>query len=367
MRFDSPLTTLVVSTGGTGGHIFPAVATAKRFLVRNPAGRVLFIGKAGGPEEKTAVDAGLEFLGLDVAGVMGRGVRALGAGVKLARAVFAARTALGRFRPDVVLGFGGYASFPALAAAAIKRVPLALHEQNSVLGAANRFIARFAERLFLSFPNTRRLSGAGKVETVGCPVRGEIFTARDVKRGEGPPRLLVLGGSQGARALNYGVLEALDGFMRAGIEIRHQTGRFDFEAIRHGYGAQGAGERFRVEAFIEDMAEAYGWADLVLCRSGASTVFELAAAAKPAILVPFPHAVHDHQRTNAQALAERGAALLFDQNDLGGGALERTTLELLADPAKRAVMAEAAGRFAAPDAADRIVDGLERLVADRKQ
>ncbi|SNR75139.1 UDP-N-acetylglucosamine-N-acetylmuramylpentapeptide N-acetylglucosamine transferase [Humidesulfovibrio mexicanus] len=355
------ITRLVVTTGGTGGHIFPALCVAAEVKRRAPKAAVLFLG-ASGPEGRLAAKAGLDFAALPASGVLGRGVKGVLSLFGVARGIALAARQLRRFRPETVIGFGGYAGFCPVLAAALLRIPCAVHEQNSVPGVTNRVLAKVAGRVFVSFDDKRGLFPALKVTRTGNPVRADIAEA---KRPEATNRrnLLVLGGSQGAKPLNDAVLEALPLLQAAGVNLLHQTGAADEARIREAYAKAGA-DPSCAHGFIEGMAQAYAWADLVLCRAGASTIFELAATGAPSILVPFPQAAHDHQRVNAEHLADLGAAVLLDQKKLSARTLADMAAGLLDDAARLASMGRAARTFARPDAASRIVDGLEELCAE---
>ncbi|MGE4551464.1 MAG: undecaprenyldiphospho-muramoylpentapeptide beta-N-acetylglucosaminyltransferase [Desulfovibrionaceae bacterium] len=357
---------VVLTTGGTGGHIFPALAVAGELRRRHPGCRVLFVGGRG-PEKRLATEAGLEFEGLHVSGVLGRGWRGalslLGMGVSVLRS----GGLLSRFRPQVVAGFGGFAGFCPVLAARLLRIPALIHEQNSVPGAANRFLSRKVDRVLVSFPDTAEFFPGRNVLAVGNPVRPDIAAAGRARAGRAPGRrLLVLGGSQGARALNDLVVAALPRLRDLGVEIFHQAGAADEARVREAYRAAGFDDS-GVHGFVTDMAGAYADADLALCRAGASTVFELAAAGLPALLVPFPHATHDHQTRNARALETAGAARCLPQAELTAEGLGEQVAARLADPAGLAAMSRAALGFARPSAAADIVDQLESLARPRAE
>ncbi|MDR3640619.1 MAG: undecaprenyldiphospho-muramoylpentapeptide beta-N-acetylglucosaminyltransferase [Humidesulfovibrio sp.] len=349
---------LVVSTGGTGGHIFPALAVAAEVKRRNPEARILFLG-GHGPEGELAQKAGLEFKALPASGVLGKGAKSLLSIVWVSRGVILATRALRRFEPEAVIGFGGYAGFCPVLAAALLRIPTAVHEQNSVPGVTNRVLGKLVRRVFVSFDDRLGNFPAEKVTRTGNPVRAEIAA---MKREHTVERrnLLVLGGSQGAKALNDAVVAALPQLMAARVNILHQTGANDEARIRAAY-AQAGADPSNVYGFIEGMSGAYAWADLALCRAGASTVFELAATGTPSVLVPFPFAAHDHQRVNARNLSDLGAAVMLDQDDLSAQTLAALVPGLLGDPARLASMSRAARTFARPEAAALIADGLEEL------
>jgi len=349
---------LVVTTGGTGGHIFPALCVAAEVKRRSPQAKVLFLG-AGGPEGELAAKAGLDFQALPASGVLGKGLKGLLAMFWVARGVVKASVALRRFKPDAVIGFGGYAGFCPVLAAALLRIPCAVHEQNSVPGVTNRVLGKVVDRVFVSFDDRTRNFPPVKVTRTGNPVRADIA---QMKRLEATDRrnLLILGGSQGAKAINDAVVAALPLLLSARVNILHQTGAADEARIREAY-AQAGADPSNVHGFIEGMAQAYAWADVALCRAGASTIFELAATGTPSVLVPFPFAAHDHQRVNAEHLANLGAAVLIAQKDLSAQSLADTVAGLLGDTARLASMSRSARTFARPDAASRIADGLEEL------
>ena len=354
---------VMLTTGGTGGHIFPALAVAEELRLRHPASHILFVGSTRGPEGDMARGAGLEFTGLPVEGVFGRGLRALRAFIKLKWSILKAWALVGRFKPQVVIGFGGYASFASVAAAWLRRVPTALHEQNSVPGMSNKMLGRLVRRVFLTFPDEMGVFDAKKTVLTGLPVRQAIQAlGREGSAHAGTRRLLVLGGSQGAKAVNTAVLGMLGWLDEQSVEVRHQAGKLDYERVRQGYEEQGR-DTSMVTAFISDMAEAYKWADLVLCRAGASTVAELAVAGKPCIFVPFPHATHGHQLANARALERAGGALVVEQKDVEPAPLGARILEILTDPERRERMGRAAKAWAMPDAAAGIVIEIEKLAA----
>lgn len=352
-------TRIMLTTGGTGGHIFPALAVAEQ--LRREGADLLFVGSEYGSEAKLARQAGLDFRGLPVRGVLGRGLRSVGAACGLCGAVWLAKGIVKEFRPDAVVGFGAYASFPSLMAAKLGGIPIAVHEQNAMPGVTNRLLAKLARRVFLSLPDVTGAFDPKKVVITGNPVRESIVEAgKNLAEHPGTRRLLVMGGSQGARAINSVILASLERLVKADIEIRHQTGSFDIERVLAGYRAHGF-DASGVTPFIDDVAAAYRWADLVLCRAGATSVAELAVAGKPAVLIPFPHATHDHQTYNAKVMVDQGAAMLVAEKDLphldAGGML----INLLHEPATLRAMAQMARTCARPDAAARVAEGVLAL------
>lgn len=358
---------IILTTGGTGGHVFPALAVAEELRARRPDAAILFVGGAYGPEGDMAARAGLPFAALPVRGVFGRGLGALTAAWSLGWGLGQAVRLVREFRPQAVVGFGGYAGFCALGAAVLLRLPTAIHEQNAVPGMANRLLGRLADRVFLSFPDETSAFPARKRLLTGNPVRAAIRSLRGASapRTDADRHLLVIGGSQGARAVNEAVLGAAPRLLAGGVRLRLMTGPRHLEAVRERGRALGLpldAPTCQVTAFIEDMAEAYGWADLVLCRAGATTAAELTAAGKPALFIPFPHATHGHQLANALALRQAGAALVVEEKDLPATDLASTILGLLADPARLAAMAEASAAQGRPGAAAALADELERLI-----
>ena len=349
---NGPVVKVLIMAGGTGGHVFPALAVAEELRHRGCA--VTWLGTPRGIEAELVPARGFPIDYIEVAGVRGKGMaRKITALAQLARALMQALRAVRRRRPRVVLGFGGFASGPGGVAARLLGIPLVIHEQNAIAGTTNRLLARISRRVLLGFPGA-----LPRGEHCGNPVRAEIAVlgGREAASQRGQPmRLLVLGGSLGAQAINAETPRAL-GLLPATErpEVWHQAGRQHVEATRGAYAD--AGVAARIEPFIEDMAAAYGWADLVLCRAGALTVSELAAAGIGAILVPFPHAIDDHQTHNGEWLAGAGAALLIQQRDLSAAKLAAMLAELAANPERRAAMAEHALALALPDATARVAD-----------
>lgn len=350
---------ILLTTGGTGGHIFPALAVAEELRRRMPDARLLFVGSVYGPEARLCARAGIEFAGLPVRGFLGRGLRAVGAAARMSVAVGKALSLVRSFRPDAVAGFGGYAAFAPMLAARLCGVPAVLHEQNAVAGTSNRVLARLARRVCVSLPGTQGFPEEKCVLT-GNPVRAAIAGVADMRKDaatRGTKRLLVLGGSQGAHSLNALMPGLLARLRDAGVEIRHQCGEKDLEATRAAYVEAGYAPDC-VSAFIDDMAEAYAWADLALCRAGASTVAELCAAGLPSVLVPFPAAIHDHQTRNAEVVAAAGAGRLVQERDFPRTDMAALLLGLFADPAALADMGRAARGLARTDAAAAVADAL---------
>ncbi|MGK0674299.1 MAG: undecaprenyldiphospho-muramoylpentapeptide beta-N-acetylglucosaminyltransferase [Halothiobacillaceae bacterium] len=345
---------VMIMAGGTGGHILPALAVAR--LLRARGVPVLWLGSRGGMEARMVPEAGFELVEVEIGGVRGKGWGTrLSVPWRLFKAVLQAVMIMRAHRPRLVLGFGGFVAGPGGLAARALGIPLVIHEQNAIAGLTNRVLARLARCVLAGYPGTF----AQGAEVIGNPVRPEIaaLPPPDERMGgrHGPLRLLVVGGSLGARALNETVPQALALLAPSERpEVWHQAGGKMFDATRAAYGK--AGVTARVEPFIADMAAAYGWADLVLCRAGALTVAELAAAGVGSLLVPFPHAVDDHQTHNAAVLAEAGAAEIMQQHTLTAGRLAERLRALGKDRARLVEMARRARAQARPDAAERMLD-----------
>ena len=358
--------TLMVMAGGTGGHVYPALAVAD--ALRGRGWDVFWLGTKSGLEARVVPAAGVDMVWVSMGGVRGKGMlKKLLLPATLLVAFWQSLRAILQRRPDVVLGMGGYTAFPGGLMASLLNKPLVIHEQNSVGGLTNRVLACLADRVLTAFPNVfthahdkpipcRRVT----TEWVGNPVRTDIATASKTNRADrsGPLRLLVVGGSLGASALNDLVPRAL-ALLPAGRrpQVVHQSGRQHLDALRANYAASGV--KAEVRDYIEDMAAEYQACDFAICRAGAMTVAELACAGVPAVLVPFPFAVDDHQTGNAEFLSEAGAGWLMQQKDLTPeklaaliGGLDRTTL---------AAMSDKAHALAKPDATRQVADICEAL------
>jgi len=353
-----PAPLVMILAGGTGGHIFPGLAVAHALRARGV--RVGWLGADGGMETRLVPPHDIVIDTIAVKGLRGKGVGALvSAPLRVLRAVRDAARVLRDRRPAAVVSFGGYAAGPGGIAARIAGIPLLVHEQNRAAGLTNKVLAKVAKVVMTGFPQTF----ANEV-VVGNPVREAIAAVappaqrmlqNNAFHHGGAPRLLVLGGSQGARALNNAVPQAAAALGQP-LEIVHQCGEKMLEEARQAYAD--AGVAAHVEPFIADMAGAYAWADLVVCRAGALTLAELCAAGVGSVLVPFPQAVDDHQTRNAEYLVERGAALLLKQDDNLSMRLCDVLGELATDAGKRFAMADAARALAKPDAAERVADAV---------
>jgi len=353
---------VLIMAGGTGGHIFPGLAVAEVLKTQNVP--VRWLGAEGGMETRTVPAAGIALDVVAISGLRGKGVmRWVRMPLMLLRAVWQARRLLEAHRPGCAVSFGGYAAAPGGIAAWTKGIPVVVHEQNRIPGLTNRLLARFSRKILQGFPGTFPEKAAA-IDS-GNPVRREVAELADPQTRfagrEGPMRVLVTGGSQGARVLNLVVPAALQQLSSSvDLEIRHQAGAKRVDEAKEAYAK--AGVNAEITPFIADMADAYGWADLVICRSGALTVAELAAAGVASVLVPFAFAVDDHQTRNAEYLADAGAAVILAQSTLEPQILATALKPLLADRAVLLSMAVAARRMALPDAAEKVVDACREWV-----
>jgi UDP-N-acetylglucosamine--N-acetylmuramyl-(pentapeptide) pyrophosphoryl-undecaprenol N-acetylglucosamine transferase len=360
---------LAVAGGGTGGHIFPGLAVAREFRRRDPATRVLYLGVAGRLEERVVPREQMTFHGLRVSGIKGQGPAGAIRGALLAlRAVAECRRVLAAFGANLLLGVGGYSSGPAAVAARSLGVPVVIQEQNTIPGVTNRILGHLARRVFIAFEPARRHFPARTVFLAGNPVRDEAL-GEISPVGERPElRILVLGGSQGARGVNALVPAAAARLAAEAVAARfvHQSGDAEREAVAEAY--RRAGAAAEVHAFLDPMGERYAAADLVVARAGAGTVAEIAANGRPAILVPYPHAAAHHQHANAGWLVSAGGALLVEETAPDAPvALARAVAGLAADRGRLRAMAAASRRVGVRDAAARIVDECQSLLGKQER
>jgi UDP-N-acetylglucosamine--N-acetylmuramyl-(pentapeptide) pyrophosphoryl-undecaprenol N-acetylglucosamine transferase len=354
---------VVIAGGGTGGHLFPGIAVAGEFVLRNPHSRILFIGAGRSFEKQALARAGFPQRSIAIEGIKGKGVWAKARAVmKIPGALLRSAAILAGHRAELVVGVGGYAAGPVALAAWCKTIPVVLCEQNTVPGITNRMLFPIAKRIYVSFENTRGKIDPTKKQVTGNPVRRQILDASRVDARE-PNRftILVVGGSQGAHAINMAVMDALPHLhQRENLRIIHQTGSEDQHRLADAY--QKAGIDAEVKAFYHDMASRYGQADLVVCRAGATTVAELTALGKAAVFIPYPFAADNHQELNAQALVDQGAALMTLERDLSGENLARRLNQLVVEPDLLAAMSARSKMLGKPEAAAAIVDDCYQLV-----
>lgn len=352
--------TIVIMAGGTGGHVFPALATARALQDKDI--NVHWIGTKKGIEAEVIPAAGIPISYIDVNGLRGNGiVRLVLAPIQLTKALFQALKCLRAINPEGVLGMGGFVTGPAGLAAWLLRKPLLIHEQNAVAGLTNRLLAHLSMQILAAFPGAFGRGYARKVVVTGNPVRTDIAAISEpadrYAHRQGTVRLLILGGSLGALALNQMVPEAigqLDISQRP--EIVHQAGKLSIDTAKQSYARNEVAAE--VKPFIDDMAQAYEWADLVICRAGALTVSEVCAVGVAAIFVPYPHAVDDHQTKNAEYLESVGAAVILQQKELGGLAFVNLLKRMLSDREALKEMATIARSMAKPKATDTVVNHI---------
>ena len=359
---------ILVSGGGTGGHIFPALAIANAFRRRHPDAEILFVGAEGRMEMERVPAAGYDIEGLPVAGFDRKRLwRNVGVLVKLYRSMRKARRILRQFNPDIAIGVGGYASGPMLKAAQKAGIPTLLQEQNSYAGVTNKLLAAKARRICVAYEGMGRFFPAGAIMLTGNPVRADLLgsslTRAQAKEmlgfDAGRPLVLVVGGSLGARTINESIAAALDGITDAGAQVMWQTGKLYIDRclpLAKPYGGD-----VQAMPFISDMATAYRAADIVVARAGACTISELQLLGLPAILVPSPNVAEDHQRKNALALANRGAAVMIPDAD-APATLGDTVVSLLADAPRRDALAANVLKMALPQADEKIVDEIEKIL-----
>ncbi len=358
----------VIAGGGTGGHLFPGIAIAEAFVEKELKNEVLFIGTERGIETRVLAGGLFPLRTIQAKPFTGRSfwgkVKAM---LSLPTAVLEALSILKEFRPHLVVGVGGYASGPTFLAAFLLRIKRVIQEQNVVPGMSNRLLRWFSQQIFVSFEETKKYFPAPKTFVTGNPVRREFVTSLSigrerVKRERDRFTLFIFGGSAGAHRINMAIMEALEFLqeIRSSLKVVHQTGKADVEAVSKAYRERGF--EATVKPFIEEMVTHYRLSDLIICRSGASTIAELAVCGKAVILVPYPYAAHQHQLINAQKLLDLGAAKMIRDEALNGSSLAQIILHLFHHPDERRRMEEAMAKVGRPRAAQEIVDHCYALV-----
>jgi UDP-N-acetylglucosamine--N-acetylmuramyl-(pentapeptide) pyrophosphoryl-undecaprenol N-acetylglucosamine transferase len=355
---------IIITGGGTGGHLFPGIAIAKELKKRFDHGNILFVVGKKKMEREIILKAGFEVRSIYVEGMLGKGI--LGGMKALFKVIIGSIQsfiAIKSFKPHLVFGVGGYSSGPVCLVAWLLRVPVAIHEQNSIPGFTNRILAPLAKKVFISFEETRKYFKKGKFLLSGNPVRDDLFLQKPlVAKGNRRFVILVMGGSQGARSINRAVVSALNELKALGFIpfVIHQTGKEDVKKVSDDYHALGLdGE---VKEFIEDIASVYAIADLVICRAGATTIAELTALGKPSILIPYPHAVRGHQEINARALVSAGGADMVLDRNLDGTTLAEKIREYMENREELSRMSSIASKAGRAQAKDVIVEELIELM-----
>lgn len=358
---------IAIAGGGTGGHLFPGIAIAEEILGRGSDNKVVFIGTRKGIEHRMLGQLGYELREIEVEGVKGRGFKALiNAAYQIPHSMWQSRQILRRFCPDVVIGVGGYASGPAVVAARMMRIPAAIAEQNAMPGITNRILSKFVNLVFVTYEQTQEWFPQRKVIVSGNPVRKVFSARRFVAREKQVCQLLIFGGSQGAAAINKSVIAMMPQLrkIRDKLRVLHQTGEREFEMVRNAYEQQEI--TAQVTPFIVNMADAYAKADLIICRAGATSIAEITAAGRAAILIPFPFAANDHQTKNAEALDREGAALIIKEHELTGENLFGAVNDLLSNKRKLRQMETASAKLGNINAAAKIVDACIVLAGRSK-
>lgn len=362
--------TIVIAAGGTGGHLYPAVALAREFLHRDPMTKVLFVGTSRGLESKVLAHEGFELVLINAKPVMGKGLTDVLKGLcAMPLSLWQCGRILSQRQARLVIGVGGYTSPMMVLAAALKRIPRVILEPNAYPGLANKAVGPFVQRVFLAFESAARFFDQRKGRVVGTPVRKEFLTQCRPPRRErqrGGHHVLVFGGSQGAKALNSAAIEGLPDLLkqRPHMTITHQTGEADHDRVSQAY--RRAGVTATVLPFVYDMPAAINAADVVVARAGAMTVAELTTCGKPAILIPLPTAIYDHQMKNAKVMEAAGAAVVLPQADLTGATLARSVAQILDDPQRMKAMEDASVGLRRLDAAEAIVRECYALIGDQR-
>ena len=354
---------VLIAAGGTGGHIYPGIAVAQEIRRRDSNWQVRFVGTARGLEGRLVSQAGFDLTLIDSSGLKNVSLVARARGLAtLPKSFYDALRLIRQFKPDVVVGAGGYVSGPVVLMAALSNRPTLIMESNALPGWTNRVLARFVDRAAVSFEEALPFF-RGKAEVTGNPVRHEFFEIPVKQRDPNQFSLLVFGGSQGARAINEAMVAALGDLKSSPVQlqIKHQTGPADFEKVRQAYLDAGWNEHSEVRSYIDNMMADFANADLVVCRAGATTTAELIAAGKASMMIPFPLAADDHQRKNAEAMQVAGAARMILQKDLDGAVLAKQIIELAQNPGAVSAMEQASRKLARGDAAVAAVNMIEEL------
>jgi UDP-N-acetylglucosamine--N-acetylmuramyl-(pentapeptide) pyrophosphoryl-undecaprenol N-acetylglucosamine transferase len=359
---------VIIAGGGTGGHLFPGIAIAEEFLKRDGTHNILFIGTERGLEKRILGNMGLTLRTLNVEGVKGKGIlKALNALLKIPQSLIESYGLIREFGPDIVIGVGGYSSGPTVLSACFMGIKTAIAEQNALPGITNRILGKFVDKIFLTFPETKKCFPEKKIIVSGNPIRAGFFTDIHNQNMAGDKfTLLIFGGSQGAHSINMAVLDALPYLhtVKPALKIIHQTGDNDLHAVSECYRSYGVDAD--VLPFIMDIAKIYRSSNLLICRAGATSIAELTASGKAAILIPFPYATGDHQTKNAEALLHAGACVMIRETDLNGKKLAETILNLYNNPERIKEIETRSAGLGNPRAAVHIVDACVEIIASKK-
>ncbi len=355
---------VLIAGGGTGGHLFPGIALAEEFMRRDPKSVCVFVGTKGRIESKVVPRAGFELRIIDVKGLKGKSPRdKINNLFLIPGSLYQSALIVREHKPELVIGMGGYASVPVIFAVLLTGIKTAICEQNTIPGTSNRVLARFVNRIFVSFAETKYFPSMKKTRFTGNPVRRELIESFPKRKAQnGKFTILLLGGSQGAHSMNENMLAALDHLMpmKDSLKIIHQTGEADYQWVCREYGEKAFDSE--IARFIDDMAAAYRDADLVICRAGATTISELTACGKASVLVPYPFAANNHQEVNARVLSDRGAARMVLNGDLNGKNLAEIVMGMIADSNTLSKMGAEASRLGRPGASKAIVESCYELL-----
>lgn len=356
---------IVIAGGGTGGHLFPGLAIAQEFMKRNKKNTVVFISTGNPLERSVLSQTDFKLESVTTEGIKGRGIwNQAKSALKIPKGVIEALRILKGYRPDLTVGLGSYSAGPVVLGAWLMRTKIVLHEQNILPGITNRILARFADRIYVSFDDTKARFAPHKIRLTGNPVRKELLNNHNgdvVAPGLKKFCVLIIGGSQGAHSINASVVEALGHLtQKEGLYFIHQTGTADEQMVGAAYRRENVAAK--VQSFFRHMGPLYKQADLIICRAGATTVAEVTAVGKAVIFIPFPFAADDHQTLNAATLADKGAAEMIHEKDINAGALAQKIEYYASHPQALEAMAIKAGRIGHPDAAKRIVDDCYELI-----
>ncbi|MGH7885512.1 MAG: undecaprenyldiphospho-muramoylpentapeptide beta-N-acetylglucosaminyltransferase [Thermodesulfobacteriota bacterium] len=352
---------VIIAGGGTGGHVFPAISIAEEILARSSKNEVLFVGTEKGFEKKLLPLKGYKIEYITSGGLIGKNPVEQAKGLYFAfKGVFSSIKILKEFKPDVVIGVGGYASGPTVLSAFLSFIPTAVCEQNSIPGFTNRLLSRFVKRVFITFENSKKYFPERKTFLTGNPIRKDLTAASKIdQKDRNIINILILGGSQGSKKLNEDIPGCFSKINNKKIIITHQTGEKDYNMVKNTYCKSDIDAN--VYKFIDNMKEVYDKTDLIICRSGAGTISEITAMGIPSILVPFSHAAHDHQLLNAMFLEKKGAAIIIEENNLNSEALTRA-LNKIFNNNNIKKMSEISKALGKPQAASEIVNHIEMII-----
>jgi UDP-N-acetylglucosamine--N-acetylmuramyl-(pentapeptide) pyrophosphoryl-undecaprenol N-acetylglucosamine transferase len=363
---------IIISGGGTGGHIYPGIAIARALMQLKPEAKILFVGGKGQRESKIIPDSGFDFVPVLVQSFPRKlSFKWLKVMVKVPAGFFKSLIILSKFKPDIAIGTGGYVCGPVLLAAWFLRIPIVIQEQNAFPGVTSKILGRWAKEIYVPFVEAVKYFPAERTKITGNPIRKEVFTAPDSHEKLGLDKnkitITIIGGSQGARSINSAVIDALKNLSQfiSEIQIIHSTGESDFSRVQEAY--KNSPIKAIVQPYFYNIEEVYAGSNLVVCRSGAMTLAEISACGLPAILIPYPYAAEDHQTFNAKAMEDSGAAIMIKDDQLTGELLAETIISLIKDKKKFTSMAEKSKSLGKPNAAQEIAESIISLVVRHEE